>query len=93
MVFQRGRRRRLGAIEMIALPNTTGFARLGLIISKRSLARAVDRNRVRRWAREAFRLRQHRLPASDIVLRLHGAVLTRAEVDAAFDHLIQAHRQ
>lgn len=77
---------------MITLPNTAGLARLGLVISKRALRRAVDRNGVRRWARDAFRLRQHALPAADIVLRLHGAVLARADVDAAFDHINQVQR-
>ena len=88
-MFRRGRRRRIGVIEVITLPNTAGLARLGLVISKRALRRAVDRNRVRRWARDAFRMRQHRLPASDIVLRLQGAVLDRADVDAVFDHIDQ----
>ncbi|MGE0809913.1 MAG: ribonuclease P protein component [Immundisolibacter sp.] len=92
LVFRRGRRRRIGVIEVITLPNTAGLARLGLVISKRALRRAVDRNRVRRWARDAFRLRQQALPAADIVLRLHGAVLARADVDAAFDHINQVHR-
>ena len=79
-------------IEVITLPNTAGLARLGLVISKRVLRRSVDRNRVRRWARETFRLRQHRLPAVDIVFRLHGAVLARANIDMALDHLDQVHR-
>ncbi len=91
-MFRRGRRRRVGVIEVITLPNSAGLARLGLVISKRALRRSVDRNRVRRWARDTFRLRQHSLPASDIVLRLQGTVLARADVDAAFDHLDQVHR-
>jgi ribonuclease P protein component len=91
-VFRRGRRRRIGSIEVITLPNSAGFARLGLVIPKRALRRAVDRNRVRRWARDVFRLRQHGLMPCDIVLRLHGAVLTRADVEVAFGHLDQAYR-
>ena len=34
-------------------------ARLGLAISKRVAPRAVDRNRLRRLARESFRLAEH----------------------------------
>ena len=45
-------------------------ARLGLIIAKRFLKRAVDRNLVRRLIRESFRLLRPQLPARDLVLRL-----------------------
>lgn len=45
-------------------------ARLGLIIAKRFLKRAVDRNLVRRLTRESFRLLRPQLPARDLVLRL-----------------------
>ncbi|MFZ5493484.1 MAG: ribonuclease P protein component [Pseudomonadota bacterium] len=88
-VFRSGRRRRLGAIEVITLHNSAGLARLGLVIPKRAVRRAVNRNRIRRWAREAFRLRQHRLPACDVVLRIHAAALTHADLDAALDQLVR----
>ncbi|WP_366949859.1 ribonuclease P protein component, partial [Immundisolibacter sp.] len=57
-VFRHGRRRRVGGIELITLPNDVGFARLGLVVPKRSVRGAVQRHTLRRWAREAFRLRQ-----------------------------------
>ncbi|MBB3230612.1 MULTISPECIES: ribonuclease P protein component [Halomonas] len=52
----------------LATPNSLGHPRLGLIFSKKNVRRAVDRNRLKRLARESIRLRQHRLPAVDIVL-------------------------
>ncbi|MDN3555954.1 ribonuclease P protein component [Halomonas maura] len=52
----------------LATPNSLGYPRLGLIFSKKNVRRAVDRNRLKRLARESIRLRQHRLPAVDIVL-------------------------
>ncbi|GHC29081.1 ribonuclease P protein component [Aidingimonas halophila] len=52
----------------LACNNDSGHPRLGLVISKKSARRAVDRNRVKRVTRESFRLRQHRLPAVDIVI-------------------------
>ena len=88
-MFRRGRRRRLGPLEVITLPNDAGLARLGLVIPKRAVRRAVRRNLIRRWAREAFRQRQHSLPARDIVLRVHAAAVSRAEVDAVFDGLAE----
>ena len=45
-------------------------ARLGLVIAKRFLRRAVDRNLVRRLSREHFRLLHDQLPARDLVVRL-----------------------
>ncbi|MGO2501830.1 MAG: ribonuclease P protein component, partial [Cobetia marina] len=36
--------------------------------SKKNVRRAVDRNRLKRLTRESIRLRQHRLPAVDIVV-------------------------
>lgn len=51
--------------------------RLGLAISKKHARRAVDRNRIKRIAREAFRVRRRSLAAVDIV------VLSRAGIAAA----------
>lgn len=44
-------------------------ARLGLIVAKRVLRRAVDRNRAKRVIRESFRQRCD-LPQLDVVVRL-----------------------
>ena len=70
-----------------ALPNTRLAARLGLIGSRKSARRAVDRNRGKRLAREAFRAAWARLPAVDIVfqqkndLRKVGNADVRRELD------------
>lgn len=45
-------------------------ARLGLVIGKKQLKRAVDRNRVKRIIRERFRCQRSLLPACDLILRL-----------------------
>lgn len=51
--------------------NTVGHARLGLALSKKIIAKAHDRNRVKRMLRESFRTQS--LPAIDIViLARHG---------------------
>jgi ribonuclease P protein component len=49
-------------------------ARLGLIIGKRAVAKAHERNRLKRVAREAFRLKRSELPALDIVLQVRGPI-------------------
>ena len=56
---------------LLAVPNTNQsleHARIGLVIAKRKIRRAHERNRVKRLARESFRLHQAELPALDIVL-------------------------
>ena len=48
----------------------TSGARLGLVVAKRLLRRSVDRNLVRRLARESFRKVRSDLQPRDFVLRL-----------------------
>jgi ribonuclease P protein component len=45
-------------------------ARLGLVVGKKQLKRAVDRNRLKRIVREQFRLQRAGLPAYDLIVRL-----------------------
>jgi ribonuclease P protein component len=45
-------------------------ARLGLVVAKRLLRRSVDRNLVKRLARENFRLLRYQLSSRDFILRL-----------------------
>ncbi|MCE8023994.1 MULTISPECIES: ribonuclease P protein component [Halomonadaceae] len=52
----------------LACPNGLDHPRLGLVISKKNVRRAVDRNCLKRVVRESLRLRQCSLPAVDIVL-------------------------
>jgi len=69
-VFAENQRARTDSLIVLARPNGLAHARLGMVISKRLLARAVDRNRVRRCVRETFRLLLPHLPACDFVVRL-----------------------
>lgn len=55
------------------LASQQGIARLGLAISTRTLGSAVARNRVKRIARESFRLNQHRLPPVDVTVSAREA--------------------
>ena len=44
--------------------------RLGLVVGKKLLKRAVDRNRLKRIIRDQFRCRRAGLPAVDLIVRL-----------------------
>lgn len=45
--------------------NTLGYARLGLALSKKAIAKAHSRNRIKRLLRETFRTKE--LPAFDVI--------------------------
>ena len=68
--FRRAIRGKLLMLHYFPRHGSTGDARLGLVIGKKQLRRAVDRNRVKRVIRETFRRLRHELPANDIVVRL-----------------------
>jgi ribonuclease P protein component len=46
--------------------NAFGFARIGLALSKKKVAEATQRNRLKRLLRESFRV--HNLPSVDMVI-------------------------
>ncbi|MBZ5487416.1 ribonuclease P protein component [Halomonas aquamarina] len=52
----------------LARMSTRGYPRFGLVVGKKNVKRAVDRNRFKRLVRESARLRQHHLPSMDIVI-------------------------
>ncbi|QJD71858.1 ribonuclease P protein component [Marinobacterium sp. LSUCC0821] len=53
---------------ILARKNKTEQPRIGFVLSKKNIRRAVNRNRIRRIIRESFRLNQHQLPQVDIVI-------------------------
>lgn len=69
-VLKSGRLARSTRLYLYRLPNEFGRPRLALIVPKRLAASAVVRNRIRRLAREAFRLAQAAIGAQDCVVRL-----------------------
>ena len=69
-VFAENQRARTDFVMVMVRPNQVGHPRLGMIVAKRLLARAVDRNRVKRCVRESFRQVMAELPACDFVVRL-----------------------
>jgi ribonuclease P protein component len=72
-----------------ARPNDLGHARLGLAVGVRAAGNAVNRNRIKRVVREAFRRRRRELPATDLVVNARPAAgkATSAEIAASVNAL------
>ena len=81
-VFEKPRRFSDSYFTLLARPNGTDVARLGLAIARKRVRRATDRNLLKRLARETFRRHQHELRGLDIVVLAQSASTgaTRAEL-------------
>ncbi|MBI4990243.1 MAG: ribonuclease P protein component [Rhodocyclales bacterium] len=81
--------------DMLHRPNSAATARLGLVIAKKFVRSAVNRNLVRRIVRESFRLSRTKLPQHDIVVRVSARMDTpdrqalRGEIEELFARLAQ----
>ena len=58
----------------LARNNQLGHARLGLVIAKKNIRLAVQRNRVKRIVRDTFRLHQHQLKGIDVIVLARGGL-------------------
>ena len=85
-------RLRRGSLWAAALPNGVGAARLGMIVGKRVLRSAVDRNRAKRTIRESFR-QCAGLPPVDVVVRTLSPRIAREDADRLFRALADVCRK
>jgi ribonuclease P protein component len=69
-MFRNGRRLEAPRVQLIGAPAAELPGRVGYVIGSKQLARAVDRNRLKRLLREMFRARGPAVREFDIVLRL-----------------------
>ncbi|XPE62351.1 ribonuclease P protein component [Shigella flexneri] len=65
-VFQQPQRASSPEVTIFGRQNELGHPRIGLTIAKKNVRRAHERNRIKRLARESFRLHQHELPPMDL---------------------------
>lgn len=68
-LLRQGERRVLDGYTFFVERRAIGKPRLGILISRKHAAAAVDRNRIKRCIREAFRLEQERLGPLDVLVR------------------------
>jgi ribonuclease P protein component len=64
--MDQGRRVNDNRLTIWGAPNDLSHPRLGLVVSRKH-GGAVQRNRLKRRLREAFRLSQHELPPLDLI--------------------------
>jgi ribonuclease P protein component len=72
-VKRRGRKFADAFFSLSVLANHETYPRLGLSIATRTFGTAVSRNRIKRLARESFRLNQHSLPPVDVTVSAREA--------------------
>lgn len=90
-VYKTGARAGDGLFAVNALANALGHARIGMSVSAKSVGNAVNRNRVRRFVREYFRLLRPELPALDFVVtsRAGAREATREQLRASLERLMK----
>jgi ribonuclease P protein component len=81
-VFREGRRSEGLHVQLVAAAAARTPGRIGYVIGRKSLPRAVDRNRLRRRLREIVRPLRPALAAYDVILRVKK-VANLLELDAA----------
>jgi len=82
-VFRSGRRFEGSRLQLLARPSSNRAARVGFMIGKKLLGRAVDRNRLKRMLREHIRNRRPALQGFDLVVRLRQPCRPEELTDAA----------
>ncbi len=73
-VFQNPFRVASPLFTILCKANSGNNPRIGLTIAKKRVKLAVHRNRIKRVARDSFRLHQHKLPPVDLVLMVKGDI-------------------
>ncbi|MEX0619645.1 MAG: ribonuclease P protein component [Pseudohongiellaceae bacterium] len=58
----------------LAIANRQNYPRLGLVVPKKHIRTAVERNRIKRLLRGSFRLNQKALAGLDIVILIRGGL-------------------
>jgi ribonuclease P protein component len=88
-LLRQGARRNLAGYSFFLERRDAGAPRLGILVSKRHAARAVERNRLKRCIREAFRREQETLGAMDLLVRPPYGIKASPEMITRLRELLQ----
>ncbi len=85
-VYQKGKTIRTPSLSLVFAPNSRGYQRFAVVVSKKVLKSAVGRNRIRRRIYEAIRHELHEFPQPmDCVF----VVFSKAVANVSFPELRQ----
>jgi ribonuclease P protein component len=93
-VFRSGRRFEGSRLQLLARATSGTTARVGFVIGKKLVGRAVDRNRLKRMLREHIRQRGPAIEGFDLIVRLRQPCAAMelsaaaAELQALLDQLV-----
>jgi ribonuclease P protein component len=88
-VFQKTDFKLTAASLLLLVTKSEQAPRLGIVIAKKNVKRAVDRNRLKRIIRESFRLRQEEFGTIDMVILARQGLdkMDNPEVLVQINHL------
>ena len=72
-----GKRWYFNPLKVVVKDNQQTHPRLGIVVPKRRVKRAVDRNAIRRWIRESFRRQQAQLGAVDVLVSVNASIANK----------------
>lgn len=84
-VFKQAKRLVVPGFTLLYRSNDVGHPRLGLVVPKKIIARAHERNHVKRLARETFRLKKDFPPFDVIVLVRKGEIQNKLMMSTHLD--------
>lgn len=84
-IFRKGSRHEGRYVQIVTAPASERFGRVGFVVGRKVLARAVDRNRLKRVLREFLRSSRPDIGAFDLVIRVKRPVTRDALPDVAHE--------
>jgi ribonuclease P protein component len=91
-ILQNGSRREGRYVQIVIAPAASESGRVGFVVGRKSMRRAVDRNRLKRIMREFVRSSRSELARFDVVIRVKRLV-TRDTLAQAAEEAVALIRQ